>query len=79
MSNTKPLCLKNSEADLYRQLSYFCYVLDATRCLEKVHINLTMYFFLLSNRTYAIAGLILTTLDVGGPEGKPALPESLEQ
>ncbi|KAJ1286388.1 hypothetical protein BS78_03G349500 [Paspalum vaginatum] len=24
------------EADLYRQLSYFCYVLDATRCLEKL-------------------------------------------
>lgn len=25
-----------TEADLYRQLSYFCYVLDATRCLEKL-------------------------------------------
>jgi DNA polymerase alpha subunit A len=25
-----------TEADLYRQLSYFCYVVDATRCLEKV-------------------------------------------
>nr|ACF81429.1 unknown [Zea mays] len=24
------------ESDLYRQLSYFCYVLDATRCLEKL-------------------------------------------
>jgi DNA polymerase alpha subunit A len=25
-----------TEADLYRQLSYFCYVVDATRCLEKL-------------------------------------------
>ncbi|TKW17914.1 hypothetical protein SEVIR_5G400000v4 [Setaria viridis] len=25
-----------TEADLYRQLSYFCYVLDATRCLDKL-------------------------------------------
>ncbi|EHA8591429.1 DNA polymerase alpha catalytic subunit [Cocos nucifera] len=25
-----------TEADLYRQLSYFCYMLDATRCLEKL-------------------------------------------
>ncbi|CAA6668372.1 unnamed protein product [Spirodela intermedia] len=25
-----------TEADLYRQLSYFCYVLDAARCLEKL-------------------------------------------
>ncbi|MQL97344.1 hypothetical protein Taro_030030 [Colocasia esculenta] len=25
-----------TEADLYRQLSYFCHILDATRCFEKV-------------------------------------------
>uniref|UniRef100_J3L674 DNA polymerase n=2 Tax=Oryza brachyantha TaxID=4533 RepID=J3L674_ORYBR len=25
-----------TEADLYRQLSYFCYVVDATRCLDKL-------------------------------------------
>jgi len=25
-----------TEVDLYRQLSYFCYVLDATRCLDKL-------------------------------------------
>ncbi|KAL5220905.1 hypothetical protein ABZP36_025618 [Zizania latifolia] len=25
-----------TEADLYRQLSYFCYAVDATRCLEKL-------------------------------------------
>ncbi|KAF8717128.1 hypothetical protein HU200_026243 [Digitaria exilis] len=25
-----------TEANLYRQLSYFCYVLDATRCLDKL-------------------------------------------
>uniref|UniRef100_A0A0E0JRI1 DNA polymerase n=1 Tax=Oryza punctata TaxID=4537 RepID=A0A0E0JRI1_ORYPU len=25
-----------TEADLYRQLSYFCYVVDAARCLEKL-------------------------------------------
>ncbi|KAG0453481.1 hypothetical protein HPP92_024785 [Vanilla planifolia] len=25
-----------NEADLYKQLSYFCYLLDATRCIEKL-------------------------------------------
>ncbi|KAK8938032.1 DNA polymerase alpha catalytic subunit [Platanthera guangdongensis] len=28
-----------NESDLYRQLSYFCYVLDATRCIEKFHLK----------------------------------------
>ncbi|KAG0452355.1 hypothetical protein HPP92_025019 [Vanilla planifolia] len=28
-----------NEADLYRQLSYFCYLLDATRCIEKLDQN----------------------------------------
>ncbi|KAF8758225.1 hypothetical protein HU200_010591 [Digitaria exilis] len=28
--------LMYTEANLYRQLSYFCYVLDATRCLDKL-------------------------------------------
>ncbi|OAY65117.1 DNA polymerase alpha catalytic subunit [Ananas comosus] len=28
-----------TEADLYRQLSYFCYVLDAARCLEKLDLK----------------------------------------
>ncbi|KAI4298107.1 hypothetical protein MLD38_040455 [Melastoma candidum] len=27
---------KYSEADLYKQLSYFCHILDTERCLDKV-------------------------------------------
>ncbi|KAK6116225.1 hypothetical protein DH2020_050021 [Rehmannia glutinosa] len=30
------LIRKYTEADLYRQLSYFCYTLDTVRCLEKI-------------------------------------------
>ncbi|KAK1323373.1 DNA polymerase alpha catalytic subunit [Acorus calamus] len=28
--------MKYTEVDLYKQLAYFCYVLDASRCIEKV-------------------------------------------
>ncbi|KAK1300169.1 DNA polymerase alpha catalytic subunit [Acorus calamus] len=28
--------MKYTEVDLYKQLTYFCYVLDASRCIEKV-------------------------------------------
>ncbi|RZS06271.1 hypothetical protein BHM03_00036901 [Ensete ventricosum] len=40
MMNIKSRCvvLQYTEADLYKQLSYFCHVLDATRFLEKVKI-----------------------------------------
>ncbi|PKI50163.1 hypothetical protein CRG98_029487, partial [Punica granatum] len=30
------LVRKYSEADLYRQLTYFCHVLDTVRCIDKV-------------------------------------------
>ncbi|KAL5754943.1 hypothetical protein ACOSP7_023163 [Xanthoceras sorbifolium] len=33
------LIKKYTEADLYKQLSYFCYVLDTVRCIEKMEIN----------------------------------------
>ncbi|XP_049382025.1 DNA polymerase alpha catalytic subunit [Solanum stenotomum] len=29
-----------TEADLYKQLAYFCYVLDTVRCIEKVESNM---------------------------------------
>ncbi|XP_060192416.1 DNA polymerase alpha catalytic subunit isoform X1 [Lycium barbarum] len=29
-----------TEADLYRQLAYFCYVLDTVRCIDKVESNM---------------------------------------
>lgn len=31
-----------TEADLYKQLSYFCHVLDAVRCIEKLEYNTRM-------------------------------------
>ncbi|CAI9110186.1 OLC1v1010165C1 [Oldenlandia corymbosa var. corymbosa] len=33
------LLRKYSEADLYKQLSYFCHILDTTRCIEKLEIK----------------------------------------
>lgn len=29
-------CQQYTEADLYKQLTYFCHVLDTVRCMEKV-------------------------------------------
>lgn len=31
-------CTQNqfTEADLYKQLAYFCYILDPVRCIDKV-------------------------------------------
>ncbi|KAL7617237.1 hypothetical protein Lser_V15G02900 [Lactuca serriola] len=29
-----------SEADVYKQLSYFCYLLDVDRCIDKVPFEL---------------------------------------
>ncbi|TXG59415.1 hypothetical protein EZV62_013988 [Acer yangbiense] len=33
------LIRKYTEADLYKQLSYFCYVLDTVRCIDKMEIG----------------------------------------
>uniref|UniRef100_A0A7C9DCJ8 Zinc finger DNA-directed DNA polymerase family B alpha domain-containing protein n=2 Tax=Opuntia streptacantha TaxID=393608 RepID=A0A7C9DCJ8_OPUST len=33
------LVRKYTEADLYKQLSYFCHVLDTDRCIDKVDAN----------------------------------------
>jgi DNA polymerase alpha subunit A len=31
------MCFRQyTEADLYKQLSYFCHLLDTARCIEKV-------------------------------------------
>lgn len=40
--------MQYTEADLYKQLSYFCHVLDATRFLEKVKICLMFVCIALS-------------------------------
>ncbi|KAM0843787.1 hypothetical protein ACQ4PT_057484 [Festuca glaucescens] len=47
-----------TEADLYRQLSYFCYVLDATRCLQKLDQKTRLPFekeFAILNQTINLA------------------------
>lgn len=31
---------KYTEADLYKQLAYFCYILDAVRCIDRVEVNM---------------------------------------
>ncbi|XP_043713999.1 DNA polymerase alpha catalytic subunit [Telopea speciosissima] len=33
-----------TEADLYKQLAYFCHILDATRCIEKLESSVRMSF-----------------------------------
>ncbi|GAA0171134.1 DNA metabolism protein [Lithospermum erythrorhizon] len=34
------LLRKYTEADLYKQLSYFCHILDTVRCIDKVEVNM---------------------------------------
>ncbi|KAF7026390.1 hypothetical protein CFC21_038501 [Triticum aestivum] len=49
-----------TEADLYRQLSYFCYVLDATQCLDKLDHKMRLPFekeFAVLNQTISSAFL----------------------
>ncbi|XP_037414948.1 DNA polymerase alpha catalytic subunit-like isoform X2 [Triticum dicoccoides] len=49
-----------TEADLYRQLSYLCYVLDATRCLDKLDQKMRLPFekeFAVLNQTISSAFL----------------------
>ncbi|XBI20461.1 hypothetical protein VPH35_061752 [Triticum aestivum] len=54
------LARQYTEADLYRQLSYFCYVLDATRCLDKLDHKMRLPFekeFAVLNQTISSAFL----------------------
>ena len=60
MSNANLCVQQYKEVDLYRQLSYFCYVLDATRCLDKVtHQPKHPVFVKLSNPKQAVADVRL--------------------
>ncbi|XP_072964180.1 DNA polymerase alpha catalytic subunit [Typha angustifolia] len=51
-----------TEADLYRQLSYFCYVLDAARCLEKLDQKTRLSFekeFAAIRQTVSLAASVI--------------------
>ncbi|KAL8143366.1 hypothetical protein V2J09_016398 [Rumex salicifolius] len=55
------LVRKYSEADLYRQLSYFCHLLDTTRCVEKVDVSLRIQFETELARVRPLVNLASTT------------------